>query len=70
MFVTLNTQIENLNSGAKLLFDTGASVSLMTPGNFAKFKHHQLVRRKVDVVPHIADASGNEQYEHHGCVRH
>ena len=45
-------------AGVSLLFDTGASTSLLSPRAFEYFKTNGRVRRKIDVLPNIANASG------------
>ena len=57
VFVCLSTNKGSTN-GPKFLFDTGASVSLMTPADFRHFRRLGLVRSKLNCTPNIVNASG------------
>ena len=63
-FINLCTHKGTGATGPKLLFDTWASVSLLTPADFAQFQKYQLVRRQVHIKPCITDASGNDMSTH------
>ena len=57
-FVTLATSKANI--GPKCLFDTRASVSMLTLPDFEAFRKRGLVRQKLeDLDPHITNASGD-----------
>ena len=57
VFVCLSTS-KGSSNGPKFLFDTGASVSLMTPADFRHFKRLGLVRSRLPCTPNIVNASG------------
>ena len=57
-FVTL-TSSKTKKLGPKFLFDTGASVSLISPADFQVFRRHGLVRQKLHCSPQIFNASGS-----------
>ena len=63
-FINLLTRKGADAKGPKLMFDTGTSVSLLTPEDFAQFKKCQLVRRQIHIKPRITDASGNDMCTH------
>ena len=47
------------SSSLDFLFDTGASVSLLSPQHFELFRKKGLVLREIDCSPTIRDASGS-----------
>ena len=56
----------NKTTAIKCLFDTGASVSLLTVADFEKFKRRGLVRSKLNCNPILTTASG-ERLPHQGA---